>query len=122
MGGCGGKHEYEYDLCVIGAGSGGITAAKFGAKFGARTMLIEANRIGGDCTWTGCVPSKSLIKASKIAHHARTAESFGVHGAMSESWPPVDIAAINKNVRDIQEHIYEHDESPELLQGAYLPA
>ncbi len=49
------------DLVVIGAGSGGITAARFAARAGARVVLIEKDRIGGDCTWTGCVPSKALL-------------------------------------------------------------
>ncbi|MEO8484362.1 MAG: FAD-dependent oxidoreductase, partial [Acidobacteriota bacterium] len=48
----------QYDLVVIGAGAGGLTAAKFAAKLGARVALIERDRLGGDCTWTGCIPSK----------------------------------------------------------------
>ena len=48
-----------YDLVVIGAGSGGLTAATFGLEIGARVALVERKRIGGDCTWTGCIPSKS---------------------------------------------------------------
>lgn len=57
-----------YDLIVIGAGSGGLVAARFAAQLGARVALAEKNRIGGDCTWTGCIPSKALLKAAKIAH------------------------------------------------------
>lgn len=60
-----------YDLIVIGAGAGGLTAATFGIEFGARVALVERDKIGGDCTWTGCVPSKSLLKAAKVAHSAR---------------------------------------------------
>ena len=44
-----------YDLVVIGAGSGGLTAAEFAAKLGVKVALVEKERIGGDCTWTGCV-------------------------------------------------------------------
>jgi len=63
----------HYDLVVIGAGSGGLVGARFAAQLGARVALIEKNRIGGDCTWTGCVPSKALIKAARVAHKVRTA-------------------------------------------------
>ena len=63
----------EFDLAIVGAGSGGLTAAGFAAQLGAKVALIEKNRIGGDCTWTGCVPSKALLKAAKIAHEVRTA-------------------------------------------------
>ena len=67
-----------YDLLVIGGGSAGIGAAKYAAKFGKRVALIEKDRLGGDCTWTGCVPSKTLLASAKRAHAARTASSFGV--------------------------------------------
>lgn len=53
-----------YDLAIIGAGSAGLTAARFAARLGKRVALIEANRVGGDCTWTGCVPSKALLQAA----------------------------------------------------------
>ena len=55
-----------YDLIVIGAGSGGLTAAEFAAQLGAKVVLIEKNRIGGDCTWVGCVPSKALLRSAKL--------------------------------------------------------
>ena len=54
----------EYDLIIIGAGSAGLTAAGFAAQLGLKVALAEKNRVGGDCTWTGCVPSKSLPKAA----------------------------------------------------------
>ena len=53
----------EYDLIIISAGSAGLTAAGFPAQLGLKVALAEKNRVGGDCTWTGCVPSKSLLKA-----------------------------------------------------------
>jgi pyruvate/2-oxoglutarate dehydrogenase complex dihydrolipoamide dehydrogenase (E3) component len=64
--------ENNYDLVIIGAGSGGLIAAGFAAQLGARVVLVEKSRIGGDCTWTGCVPSKALLKAAKVAHEVRT--------------------------------------------------
>src|ERR1700737_5003769 len=71
----------EYDLAIIGAGASGLIAARFAAQLGARVLLAERNRIGGDCTWTGCVPSKALIRVAKAAHEIRTAQRFGIGSA-----------------------------------------
>jgi pyruvate/2-oxoglutarate dehydrogenase complex dihydrolipoamide dehydrogenase (E3) component len=68
----------SYDLAIIGAGSGGIVAARFAARAGARVALVEKHRIGGDCTWTGCVPSKALLKVARVAHEARHVSLFGL--------------------------------------------
>ncbi len=59
------------DLCVIGAGSGGLTVAAGAAQLGAKTVLIEKGRMGGDCLNTGCVPSKSLLAAGRSAEAIR---------------------------------------------------
>lgn len=56
----------QFDIAVIGAGSAGMTAARFAARLGKRVALIEANRVGGDCTWTGCVPRAIASSALKI--------------------------------------------------------
>lgn len=68
----------DYDFAIIGAGASGLIAADFALKLGARVLMIEKDRIGGDCTWSGCVPSKSLIKAASVAHAVNTAARFGV--------------------------------------------
>ena len=81
---------HDFDLVIIGAGSGGLTAAGFAAQLGAKVALVEKNRIGGDCTWTGCVPSKALLKAAKIAHEVRTATRFGI----SANPPIVEMAKV----------------------------
>jgi len=73
-----------YDLAIIGGGAAGLIAAPFAVQLGARVAFIEKDRIGGDCTWTGCIPSKMLIKSARIAHQMRTADRFGL--------TPVDIA------------------------------
>ncbi len=85
----------EYDLVIIGAGSGGLTAAGFAAQLGARVAVVEKSRIGGDCTWTGCVPSKALLKAAKVAHEIRTASRFGI----AADPPIVDMAKVRGYVR-----------------------
>lgn len=55
-----------YDAAVIGGGAAGKTATGIAANFGAKTIIIEQDRLGGDCTWNGCVPSKTLIKAASV--------------------------------------------------------
>src|SRR6266478_3949044 len=103
--------ETDYDLVIIGAGSGGLTAAAFAAKIGARVALVEKHRIGGDCTWTGCVPSKALLKAAKIAHETRTASHYGIAVG-----PPVtDMARVREYVRGAIQQVYQF-ESPEQLE------
>ena len=63
------------DICVIGAGSGGLLAAAAAASFGQSVVLIEKHKMGGDCLNYGCVPSKALIAAGKKAHAMRTASA-----------------------------------------------
>jgi pyruvate/2-oxoglutarate dehydrogenase complex dihydrolipoamide dehydrogenase (E3) component len=111
----------EFDLAIIGAGSGGLTAAGFAAQLGARVALVEKNRIGGDCTWTGCVPSKAILKAAKIAHETRTASRFGI----TASPPGVDMTKVRAYVRQAIEQVYRfenpeelHKQGIEVIQGA----
>jgi pyruvate/2-oxoglutarate dehydrogenase complex dihydrolipoamide dehydrogenase (E3) component len=92
----------EYDLAIVGAGAAGLTAADFARQTGAKTALIENDRIGGDCTWTGCVPSKSLIKVATVAHHARTAARYGVHA----NPPAVDMTEVRAYLQETIEQIY----------------
>ncbi|HFD16748.1 MAG TPA: dihydrolipoamide dehydrogenase, partial [Rhodospirillales bacterium] len=74
----------EADICIIGAGAGGLSVAAGAAQMGARTVLIEADRMGGDCLHTGCVPSKSLIAAAAAAQAVREAGRFGIRTAPPE--------------------------------------
>lgn len=66
-----------WDLVVIGGGSAGLIASKTAAGFGARVLVIERDRLGGECLWTGCVPSKALIAAAHAAYSARHSARFG---------------------------------------------
>lgn len=100
----------DFDLVIIGAGSGGLTAAGFAAQLGAKVALVEKNRIGGDCTWTGCVPSKALLKAAKIAHEVRTASRFGI----AANPPVAEMTNVRAFVRRAIENVYQF-ESPEEL-------
>ena len=100
------------DLVVIGAGSGGITAARFATRAGARVALIEKDRIGGDCTWTGCVPSKALLKVARVAHQARNASRFGLSAT---TIGPVDLKEVMDYVRQSISAVYRY-ETPEVLR------
>jgi len=72
--------EIKTDICVIGAGSGGLSVAAGAAQMGASTVLIERGAMGGDCLNYGCVPSKSLLAAARAADTIRHAGRFGVNG------------------------------------------
>ena len=102
----------DYHLAIIGAGSAGLTAARFAARLGRRVALIEANRVGGDCTWTGCVPSKALLHAARIAHTVRTGADHGIRAGD----PVVDFPAVMARIRAVIAQIYDA-ESPETLRA-----
>ncbi|MXZ91296.1 MAG: NAD(P)-binding protein [Chloroflexi bacterium] len=102
----------RYDLAIIGAGSAGLTAARFAARLGKRIALIEANRVGGDCTWTGCVPSKALLHAARVAHAIRNAGRYGI----AASDPSVDFRTVMSRIRAAIEQIYAA-ESPDALRA-----
>ncbi len=69
--------QYDYDLFVIGAGSGGVRAARLAAMSGAKVAVAEEHRVGGTCVIRGCVPKKFMVYASEFAHHFKTAKSYG---------------------------------------------
>ncbi len=104
--------KFEYDIALIGGGSAGLTGARFAARLGARVALVEGHRIGGDCTWTGCVPSKALLHAAKIAQRIRDAGSFGIE----VSAPKVDMAGVRAHVMRAVHAVYEEERPDELRQ------
>ncbi len=86
-----------YDLAVLGGGSGGLSVAAAAARIGARVALIEKEHLGGECTYSGAVPSKALVQAARIAHLVRTSDRFGVKTPPAE----IDFAAVMKRVRAV---------------------
>ena len=100
-----------YDLVIIGGGAAGLTAAKLAATFDKSAVIIEQARMGGDCTWTGCVPSKSLVASAKVAHFARNAEKYGVTADNVR----VDMKAVKKRIFDNIQRIHDEDDSPEAM-------
>lgn len=101
--------NYQYDFIVIGGGSAGLTASGMGANFGAKTLMIEADKLGGDCTWTGCVPSKTLLHVSKLAAGIKDAEVFG-----HQSAKPLDFSSVLTHVRKVREEVYEEADDPDI--------
>jgi glutathione reductase (NADPH) len=69
--------KYDYDLFVIGAGSGGVRAARLAAMSGARVAVVEEHRVGGTCVIRGCVPKKFMVYASEFSHHFKTSKGYG---------------------------------------------
>ena len=86
---------HDFDIAVIGAGSGGLTVAAAAAQFGQRVVLFEKGEMGGDCLNTGCVPSKALLAAAKQAQAVRSGAAYGI--AAQE--PQVDFAKVMAHVR-----------------------
>ncbi|MCY3743413.1 MAG: mercuric reductase [Candidatus Poribacteria bacterium] len=107
-----------YDLTIIGGGSAGLVLAVAGAKLGKKTALVEKHRIGGDCLWTGCVPSKSLLKAAKVANSIQNAEKYGI--AVPDATP--DWERVMAYVQGTQHTIEEEHDNPERFRemGVYV--
>ena len=101
-----------YDLTIIGGGSAGLVLAVAGAKLGKKTALIEKHRIGGDCLWTGCVPSKALLKAAKVANYIRDGEKYGI--TPTDATP--DWQCVMEYVRSTQHVIEEEHDNPERFR------
>ena len=101
----------NYDLAIIGMGAAGLTAAPFAVRLGAKGAAIDNGRIGGDCTWTGCVPSKTLIKAARLVHQMRTAERFGLDAVELK----VDYGGLRDHIRQVIDVIYQPT-SPDSLR------
>jgi pyruvate/2-oxoglutarate dehydrogenase complex dihydrolipoamide dehydrogenase (E3) component len=93
------------DICIIGAGSGGLSVAAGAAQLGQKVVLIEKHKMGGDCLNTGCVPSKALIAAAHHAHAIRHAPEFGVFAGE----PRVDYAKAMDHVHSVIAAIEPHD-------------
>ncbi len=95
----------KVDICVIGAGSGGLSVAAGAVQMGASVVLVEKHKMGGDCLNTGCVPSKSLLAAGKHAQQMRSGAAFGV----TPVEPEVDFATANAHVHAVIKGIEPHD-------------
>ncbi|MBZ8181608.1 dihydrolipoyl dehydrogenase family protein [Oscillatoria salina] len=102
----------DYDVVVIGGGSGGLVIAAVAAQLNAKVALVEKDRLGGDCLWYGCVPSKSLIHASRIAYDVKNSSRFGIY----TNPPEIKFAEAIDHVQNAIAAIQPHD-SPERFEN-----
>lgn len=99
------SQQIKVDVCVIGAGSGGLSVAAGAAQMGASVALVEKGEMGGDCLNTGCVPSKSMLAAAHARHAVETADRFGIRvGDVSTDW-----GGVHTHVRSVIAAIAPHD-------------
>ncbi len=102
-----------YDLVVIGGGPGGMTAAIIASKLNAKVAIIEKEHLGGECLNVGCIPSKALLRSSRVAAQVRDAADFGIE--IPKGWK-VNFSSVMQRVRRLRSTISPHD-SPKLLKA-----
>lgn len=112
-----GSANDPYDLVVIGGGTAGLTIGKYGSRLGAAVAIVEADRLGGDCTWTGCVPSKGLLAAARAAAAVGRTQRFGLPAAHLDPEAPLDLARVLERVHQRQHDIYTRSDSPEHVRS-----
>lgn len=97
--------KMDYNIVVIGGGSAGLVSAYIAAAVKAKVALIEKHRMGGDCLYTGCVPSKALIRSTKILSYIKRHKEFGIKSAEAE----FDFAEIMERVQKVIAKVEPHD-------------
>ena len=102
----------QYDLTIIGGGSAGLVLAVASAKLGKSTALVEKHRLGGDCLWTGCVPSKAILKAAKVANYVKEAGKFGIRVNDAQ----VDFEQVMAHITSAQDTIEKERDNPERFR------
>ncbi|MEO6526426.1 MAG: FAD-dependent oxidoreductase [Gemmatimonadaceae bacterium] len=102
----------SYDIVFVGGGSAGLIGADFAVRLGATVAILEKDRIGGDCTWTGCVPSKTVIRSAHLAHDIARAHEFGIDADHVRA----DMRRVRARVDNTIASIYEHT-TPEALKS-----
>lgn len=105
--------KYEYDAVVIGGGAAGLTASGIAANFGAKTIMIEQEKLGGDCTWTGCVPSKTLIKAASVIQQMKEGAKYGLNISVDD----IDTSKVMEHIDHIRKEVYEDADKPEIFEN-----
>ncbi len=97
--------RFEYDVAVIGAGAGGLVSAYVTAALKGTVALIEQSRMGGDCLYTGCVPSKTLLRSAQVAQLMRRGQEFGLQSIE----PSVDLRSVFARIQRVIQKIEPHD-------------
>lgn len=106
------RDMFATDLCIIGAGSGGLSVAAAAARMGARTVLIERRDMGGARLNAGCVPSKALLAAGQVAETIRNSARFGVNGHA----PEIRYADVQAHVRNVIASIAPDDSAERITE------
>jgi pyruvate/2-oxoglutarate dehydrogenase complex dihydrolipoamide dehydrogenase (E3) component len=101
-----------FDVVVIGGGTAGLVTASGCARLGRKVALIERERLGGDCLWTGCVPTKALVASAKLAHQLRHADAFG----LERQEPRLTPKMIMESMRAAQRAVEPHDDPAKFRQ------
>jgi pyruvate/2-oxoglutarate dehydrogenase complex dihydrolipoamide dehydrogenase (E3) component len=104
---------HDFDLIIVGMGSGGMVAAEFAATLGVKVAVVERDRVGGDCLWTGCVPSKALLASAKAAHTFRHADKYGLEAIE----PVIDTSKVFARIRAVQQELATSDDSAERFEA-----
>src|SRR5713226_6906484 len=102
----------SFDVVVIGGGTAGLVTASGCARLGRKVALIEREKLGGDCLWTGCVPTKALVATARLVHQMQHADAYGLERQTVRVTP--------KSVMDsmrAQRHAIEHHDDPEKFRA-----
>ncbi len=105
----------HYDIAVIGAGSGGLVAATSAHRRGAKVALLEKNKIGGECTHSGCIPSKTLISSARAYQATKHTETLGL--PKLDATRDFSFGAVMEHVDRVVQSVYAH-ETPQVFQDA----
>src|ERR1041385_7507917 len=92
-----------FDVIVIGGGTAGLVTASGCARLGRKVALIEREKLGGDCLWTGCVPTKALVASAKLAYQIRHASTFGLEASVTPK-------SVMQSMRAAQRAVEPHDD------------
>ncbi|HYC93678.1 MAG TPA: FAD-dependent oxidoreductase [Thermoanaerobaculia bacterium] len=102
----------SFDVVVLGGGTAGLVTASGCARLGRKVALIEREKLGGDCLWTGCVPTKALVASAKLAHQMRHADAYGLEPVA----PRITPKAVMDSMREQRRRISRHDD-PEKFRA-----
>src|SRR5437764_13812578 len=102
----------QFDVVVIGGGTAGLVTASGCARLRRKVALIDKAKLGGDCLWTGCVPTKVLVASAKLAHQMRNASAFGLEPVE----PRMSPHAVMESMRATR-HVIEHHDAPEKFRA-----
>ena len=100
-----------YDVIVIGGGTAGLVTASGCARLGRRVALVEKHALGGDCLWTGCVPTKALVATAKVLHQANRGDAFGLNPTRIGFSPSEVMNSMREAIR-----ITSHHDDPEKFR------